>query len=442
MFVEWWIFHHWTAYARAVWIRRYAEDAIVESLRAFPAVLVIGARQVGKSTIVRAIARERWPARYVTLDDRAVLDAARADPDGLLAANPAPLVIDEVQRVPDLLRAVKRVADEDRRPGRFLLTGSANVLALRTVSESLAGRMAVHRLLPFAWGELRGVPYPSDLVHDLFAGDGPTARRIAERFAPAPVGGVVGRRELAEAMLRGGYPTPALTSSARTRLRWFESYRQTYLERDVRDIANLEHMDAFGRLVTLLALRTGTLANHAELARDAGLPQSTLRRYLNLLHATFQIDFVPPFVRNPGRRLVKSPKLFFGDTGLALALSGFHAWDRVEAQHRAGAVVETWVAAELAKLCEYAPFPVRLHHWRAHSGREVDFVLERGPDLVAVEVKWTTSPSATDAAGLRAFVEDYGPAVRAALLLHAGEAVLALDERTVLLPMQRFFLGR
>jgi len=415
-------------------IRRHLQARILDSLRHFPVVLVTGARQVGKSTLVQALAQGDWQARYLTLDDRAVLDTALRDPDGLIAGTPTPLVLDEVQRAPDLLRAIKLGVDRDRKPGQYLLTGSANLMTLKTVSESLAGRLALHELHPFSWSELAQAKPPTTL-HDLFE-----IKDVKLLLSRWPRRTAPGRRGAIERLiLSGGFPTPALMDSEAARHEWFAAYRQTYLERDLRDLAAVEHVPDFNRLLSLLALRTGQLLNYSDLSRDLGLPLSTLRRYMSLLELTYQVFLLRPYFANVGKRLVKTPKVYLGDTGMACHLAVADTWKVLERQGREGAVVETWVAAELRKLIAATDPRIQLWYWRPHAGREVDFLIERGEALVAVEVKWTQRITSGDTAGLQQCAEDLRGRVRMSLLLYPGTEVLALDRHTVAVPFNIFF---
>ncbi len=232
--------------------------------------------------------------------------------------------------------------------------------------------MAIHELHPFSWAELRGTDIPSPL-DDLF--EVQNVRELQERWRERPVPPDQ-LTEIRRLILRGGYPVPALMEDDQVRGRWFASYRQTYLERDVRDLANLERMPEFNRLLALVALRTGQLLNMADLARDAGLPHSTLRRYLALLEETFQIFLLPPYFAHAGKRLVRTPKVYLTDTGLACHLMAAERWETLEKQGRAGAMAETWVAAELRKLLSVARPFCRVYFWRTHAGQEVDFLLE------------------------------------------------------------------
>ncbi len=412
-------------------IPRHAHAAIVESLAAFPVVLVTGARQVGKTTLVRHIAAEAWPARYLTLDDPTVRELCRKDPDGFLAAQQGPIVFDEVQQAPDLLRAIKLRVDSSRAPGSYLLTGSANLLAMRQVEESLAGRVALHVLEPLSWAELRRQPESVPVTDRLFSCE--DAAHAAQLFSPLEVG----RAELQERIMAGGYPTPALAASARVRQRWFESYVRTYVERDIASIAGIEYLGVMQRLLRLLMLRSGSLLNVSDLARTLEAPVTTLRRYIDLLVMTYQVYLLPPWAGNPEKRLVKSPKVYGGDSGLTAHLSGLATWADVERDARTGALLETLVCAELRKDLGRSVLPAALSYWRTRSGQEVDFVLQRGVRVVGVEVKATSRIGPRDLAGLRALAE--AEPLHLGVLLYLGREVLLLDERILAVPIGTFF---
>lgn len=417
-------------------IRRHLHDVLLDSLRDFPVVLLIGARQVGKSTLVQELAKRDWPARYLTLDDRATLDAVLTNPDGLVQEIETPVVIDEVQRAPDLLRAIKLVVDKNRRPGMFLLTGSANVLTLASVSETLAGRVAVHQLHPFSWTEVTNQP-PSSLLDLIFQSG--TAAEVVKKLPSScpPDRG----REIRELVLKGGYPVPCLMKRPRARMTWFESYRQTYIERDLRDLANISHLPDFSRLLTTLALRTAQILNFSALSRDVGLPVTTLRRYFNMLEQTFQAFRLTPYHANFGKRLVKTPKTYLADTGLACHLAVIQDWQTLESRNQAGAMLETWIANELRKTIALLPFPVSMHYWRTRTGHEVDFILESGGQVVGVEVKMTARIDRGDLAGLVHCRNTLGKSWRMGVLLHGGTEVLPLEKDILALPFS-VFLGR
>ena len=415
-------------------LRRHIQTLVEKSLADFPVVLITGARQVGKSTLAQTLITPDWQGTYLTLDDRTVLDAALSDPDAFLTAQPTPLVIDEVQRAPDLLRAIKLRVDRDRKAGQFLLTGSANLMTLRTVSESLAGRMALHQLSPFSWAERSGRS-PSSFLGDLF--ETADAKSLPRRYRRSGVS----RSELVHEILRGGYPPASLMQSSASRRRWFDGYRQTYLERDLRDLANIQYVPEFGRLLALSAVRTGEMLNVASFARDLGLTQVTVRRYLDLLVLTYQVLLVPAYHINVGLRLVKTPKLYLTDTGLACHLAGMRDWATAEQQGRAGSLLETWVASELLKWTAWQEDDYRLYFWRTHTGQEVDFLLARGEEMIAIKVKSASRVERGDLTGIEACEQALKKRVRFSVVLYRGNQVIGLGERRLAVPFEIALLG-
>jgi uncharacterized protein len=384
---------------------RLVEAALAERLRVMPAVVVTGARQTGKSTLVA----ERVPGtrRYATLDDLDVLDAARRDPEALVGG-PGAVTLDEVQREPGLLSAVKRAIDRKRTPGRFLLTGSANLLLMRQVSESLAGRASYLTLWPMTRREQRGEGRAGRWDELLAARDEDWLDLLAAGEAEAE-----DWRPLAR---RGGFPTPALDlEGAKERAIWFDGYVRTYLERDLQDLAAISALPDFRRLMRAACLRLGQLVNQTELGRDVALPQATVHRWLNLLETSYQIVRLPAYAVNRTRRLIKSPKLYWGDTGVALHLG--------EIEEPGGAHLENLVLHDLLAWRDARLERAELGYWRTASGEEVDLVIETGGRLLPIEIKAGTRPRLTDAAHLRSFRKEYGKKSRAGLLLHTGSAL-------------------
>jgi predicted AAA+ superfamily ATPase len=373
-----------------------------------PAVVLTGARQTGKSTLVeQLVPGER---RYRTLDDFDVRDAARRDPEALLAGE-APLTLDEIQREPGLLSAIKRAIDRDRRSGRFLLTGSANLLLMRQVSESLAGRASYLTLWPMTRREQLGLGR-AGRWDDLLAApdaDWPDVLAATDPAGDAPPDDW---RGLA---LRGGFPTPALElDTAADRAIWFDGYVRTYLERDLQDLASISALPDFRRLMQATCLRVGQLLNQTQLGRDVGLPQATVHRWLNLLETSYLLVRLPAYAVNRTKRLVKSPKVFWGDTGVALHLGGTVP---------EGAHLENLVLHDLIAWRDAQVDRAELFYWRTTIGEEVDLVLEARGTLLPIEVKATATPRLADAAHLRTFRKEYGAKVRAGLLLHTGHTV-------------------
>ncbi|HEV2473882.1 MAG TPA: AAA family ATPase, partial [Chthonomonadales bacterium] len=268
--------------------RRNLRGNILAALADSPVVLVNGARQAGKTTLVRDLGSREHTARYITFDDVGFLSAARSDPAGFLSALAGPVILDEIQHAPELFPAIKTAVDIDRTPGRYLLTGSANVMLLPRMSESLAGRMEIMTLWPLAQSEIENGP--GGFVDSLFQGD-------AEPLPPWE-GSTTVEEDVARRMLAGGFPEPLGRTSAARRGAWFRSYITTILQRDIRDLANLEGLTALPRLLSLTAARCSTLLNSSDLARDSGLPYTTLHRYMSLLQSTYLVRLVPAWYRN------------------------------------------------------------------------------------------------------------------------------------------------
>ena len=400
---------------------RNLSPLVRDALGDTPVVFVQGPRQCGKSTLAHKLVTGDQSAGYVTLDDAAALHAALADPDGFVADLPGRVILDEVQRAPDLFRAIKASVDRDRRPGRFLLTGSAQALVLPKVSESLAGRMEVLTLWPFSQGELAG--QHDDFVDACFA-DTFQPRRVRGEDWPT----------LAERIVRGGFPEAAGRSAGARRRAWFESYVTTLLERDVRELANVAGLRELPRLLQLAATRAMGLLNFADLSRDAVMPQTTLTRYWSLFEATFLVRGLPPWSANLGKRLVKAPKIAFGDSGLLCHLLGLDVARLTAGDLMAGSVLESFVAGELTRQITWSTTRPALFHYRAHTQQEVDFVLEdaRGR-LVGIEVKKTSSPNDADFKGLRHLKELTGKRFVRGILLctTAQSAAFAPDLHAV-----------
>jgi uncharacterized protein len=397
---------------------RLVDDALAARLRVMPAVVLTGARQTGKSTLVEhLVPGERL---YRSLDDFDVRDAARRDPEALLGGND-PLTLDEVQREPGLMSAVKRAIDRDRRPGHFLLTGSANLLLMRQVSESLAGRASYLTLWPMTRREQLGLARAGRWDDLLATSD--------DRWRDLFAAGDESEEDWKALALRGGFPTPALNLAATAdRAIWFDGYVRTYLERDLQDLASITALPDFRRLMRAACLRLGQLLNQTELSRDVGLPQPTVHRWLNLLETSYLLVRLPAFAVNRTKRLVKSPRIYWGDTGVALHLG---------ATVPEGAHLENLVLHDLLAWRDARIERVELTYWRTTNGEEVDFVIEAGGKLLPVEVKATSRPRLGDCSHLRTFRQEYGDKARAGILLHTGRTVEWLTPDVLAVPWWR-----
>lgn len=397
-------------------LQRLIAGAIGRAARAHPVVVLTGARQTGKTTLVQHVAPvDERP--YFTLDNLDVLEAADIAPEVLVDRAPR-MTIDEVQRAPQLLRAIKLAVDRNRTKGRFLLTGSANLLLLKTVSESLAGRAAYLTLWPMTRREQQGLGR-AGIWEELLGGDDQEWRDLVARQD-------VSRESWREVARRGGYPTPAVELDASERDGWFAGYARTYIERDVQELTNLAAIVDLRRLMKMACLRLGQLTNQTELGRDAALPQATVHRWLNLLEVSYQLVRVPAYSVNRTKRLIKTPKIYWADTGLAMHLSG--------EQEPTGAHLENIVLTDLLAWRDARLAAAEVMYWRTVNGEEVDFVIEADNKLLPIEVKTTERPRLDDAKHLVAFQAEYGRKSRAALLLHCGTATEWLAPRVLAAP--------
>lgn len=399
---------------------RILSPVLERAVEEFPVTVVTGARQTGKSTLVEEIA-DLGDRRYLTLDDFDVRARAAEAPEALLRGQRA-LTLDEVQRQPELLHAVKRSVDEDREPGRFVLTGSANLLLMEAVSETLAGRAVYLTLWPLTRGERLGERRGGrwDLLLDLDP-SGWQAALADTGMEPGP---------WEEVARTGGYP-PAVVHhrSAGARGRWFDGYVQTYLERDLRSLRSVAHLPEFRRLMRAVCLRAGQLLNQTELGRDVGLPQATVHRYLNLLETSYQLVRLEPFSVNRSKRLIKTPKAYWTDTGLAhrLAAGGIPE----------GALFENLILTDLLAWRDARGDRAEVLYWRTASQQEVDFVIETPAGVVPIEAKTTRRLRPSDARHMLAFLEEYPDLAGAGVVLHTGEAVEWIADDVLAVPWWR-----
>jgi hypothetical protein len=384
-------------------VERAARPALVGALKAMPVVVLTGARQTGKSTLARHIGGD--DRLYLTLDDLDVREQADRDPDALVA-RAARQTLDEVQRAPHLLLAIKRAVDRKRQRGQYLLTGSANLALLDKVADSLAGRAGYLTLWPMTRREQRGRGR-CGLWQELLTARDEDWPRVLDAHREPPEDW----RDLAQ---RGGYPTPALELTATQRDVWFAGYTQTYLERDVLQVSSIASLTDLRRLMRAACLRLGQLSNQTELARDVALPQPTIHRWLNLLEASYQLVRLPAYSVNRTKRLIKSPKVYWSDTGLALHLSGATP---------DGAHLENLVLGDLLVWRDSQVKRPEVMYWRTASGEEVDFVIEAGGALLPIEVKTSGQARTGDARHLQSFRAEYGKRARAGLVLHTGSAI-------------------
>lgn len=401
---------------------RFAESRLLEELSDTPVVVIHGPRQCGKTTLARIVG-EAHGYTYLSFDDTVTLEAAEADPVGFVADLPDRVVLDEVQRLPSLFVPLKMAVDRQRIPGRFLLTGSANVLLVPTLADSLVGRMGILRLHPLAQCELAGrLPR---FLDSLFAGSFET--RTYERLGS----------ELAERIVAGGYPAALARSSARRRAAWYNDYVEALVQRDVQDLARIRSLSALPRLLALAAGQTARLINVSDLASPFQLSRQTISDYLTLLARVFLIDEVPPWHTNRLSRLIKTPKLHMGDTGVACALLGLDAGTLGRDREVLGQLLETFIFQELRRQASWYGSEIRFHHFRDRKGHEVDLVLERGArQLAGVEVKASATLTSADFRGLRKLKEGAGERFVCGVLLYDGEVSVGFGDGLYAVPIR------
>lgn len=403
-------------------LTRNITTSIVEALSDTPVIMINGARQTGKSTLAKSLLNEKQINRYVTLDDSTTLAAAKHDPEGFLSGLGDSVAIDEIQRAPELFLAIKADVDRNRAPGRYLLTGSANVLLLPRLSESLAGRMEIFTLLPFSQGEFSG--NRECFIDMIFSGSLPvfTCPDYSEK-------------NLIEIALKGGYPEAAARSTESRRRAWFASYITTILQRDVRDLANIEGLTSMPHLLSTLATRATALLNYSELSRTAGLPQSTLKRYMTLFETIFLIEQLPAWHSNLGKRLVKASKLVLNDSGLLASLLEINL-DRLVNSRLFGALIENFVIMELKKQIAWSIIKPAMMHYRTQTGQEVDLVLEdRGGRVVGIEIKSAKTVVGHDFNGLASLAEASGENFIRGIVLYDGREQVSFGENLVAMPV-------
>lgn len=381
---------------------RLVTQRVEERLEVMPAIVVTGARQAGKSTLVEELVG--GDRKFFTLDDLDTLDTARRDPEVLVGGS-ARITIDEVQREPSILQAVKRAIDRRKRPGQFLLTGSANLLLMGRVSESLAGRASYLTLWPMTRKEQHGEG-KCGLWEELLAADEKDWIDLLSRDASK-------RDDWRKLARKGGFPTPAIElKNDRERAIWFDGYVRTYLERDLQTLSSIENLPDFRRLMRLLCHRLGGVVNQSGIGRDAGLTQPTVHRYMNLLETSFLLVRIPAYSVNRTKRLVKSPKLYWGDTGVALHLA--------EKNEPGGEHLENLILNDLLAWRDSRLARAEIFYWQTRTGEEVDLVIESGDRLLPIEIKSTERPKYDDIKHLRTFSSEYGKQSRSGLLLHNG----------------------
>lgn len=404
-------------------IPRHIRPLLVEVLGAARIACVLGPRQSGKSTLVRAVTADEHPARYLTLDDPATLALAREDPTSFVAGSER-LAIDEIQRAPDLMLAIKQVVDHDQSRGRFLITGSANIITHPKIADALPGRVDYLTLWPFSQGELaERVP---TFLEKAFAGE-----------LPGVEDPPVGRAGYADIVVRGGFPEVVGADVAR-RQRFFRGYVGSILGREVGELGSVRDKEAAGRILRLAAARSAALTNLSAIGRELEMDHKTVANHLRSLEQLYMVVRLPAWHANLGHRVIRTAKLHIADTGLLCSLLAVDAKRLIDDGTLAGGVFETFAVTEVVRQASSGDFAhdLHLHHYRDQPGNEVDLVLERlGGDVVGIEVKASANPRPRDAAGLKLLRDRLGHRFRQGILLHLGPTSIPIGDRISAVPL-------
>jgi len=398
------------------YISRSLEPMLKKAVKEFPAIVLTGPRQSGKTTLLKQQFGRKY--NYVSMEPPNIRDAASSNPHGFLDLYSPPVIIDEVQNAPILLPYIKELIDERRDvPGQYILTGSQNLLLLERVTETLAGRAAILKLLPLSKREVDGEP---------------EAKLPWERKKKPSSKGYIGNR-LWETLLRGFYPE-LIANPGRDYTLWHSSYLQTYLERDVRSLRQIGDLSQFQDFLRALAVRSGQLLNITDIARDLGIAVNTIKAWLSILEATFQIYILRPYFANVGKRLVKSPKIYFTDAGVLCHLLRINKADHIASGPSGGAIMETAVLSEIVKTIIHRGVEPQIYFWRTSLGSEVDIIVDTGEKLIPIEVKLSATPRPGMADRIEAFQADLGKKATHGYVVHPGDIHLPLKPKVTAIP--------
>ncbi len=401
-----------------MYIKRALEADIKKALACFPAILITGARQVGKSTLALQLPN----INYITLDDTTSYSFAKDDPHGFIASLSRPVVIDEIQKIPELLTPIKKEIDTNRQNGQFVLTGSANIIAFGNISETLAGRIVIFDLYPFTQKEL--ARKDENFIKMLFD----NLNTIDRNDVDLP--------SVKSSILKGGYPELQHIDDPRMRYMWLSSYIRTYIERDVRDIGALRNLDGFILMYNMLATRSASILNKTDLASKSRIDMKTLNNYLSLLEQVYQLKMLQPFSRNIGKRLIKNPKAYLCDSGVLCHLLQVRSVEELDASPFKGSILETFIFNELYRHLAYCGENIRMSYLRTKDRKEIDFILEKGEETIAIEVKYSQSVTHKEFRHIDT-VDSHGDII--GIILYLGNEKVVLNKKRIALPINSLF---
>lgn len=415
-----------------MFIKRALKREIIETLDFAPVVLINGARQSGKSTFAKELIAEGRVKDYITMDNPTTLSQITKSPVDFLENLPVGTVIDEVQRIPELFTSIKYVVDNNRVPGRFLLTGSANILLLPKLADSLAGRMSLHTLRPFSVGEFEDKK--EDFIDWLFSEDF-EGFKIKERLDA---------KDLYNKITKGSYPEVLASNySPENQTRWYDSYINTLLVRDIRDMSDISGLNDIPALLSLLASRNGSLLNTSDISRTIDIPSTTLKRYINLLHSLYLIDFLKPWYKNFGKTLIKAPKTYLNDTGFCMHLLQKNQESLEVDRILFGHLLENFIILEIQKQIGWSKVKPSMYYLRTKDGQEIDLILEsRSGKLVAIEIKASSSFKPETVNNIKEFEKSMGDNFHRGIIFYTGQETLMISDKIYVLPIQALWENR
>lgn len=402
--------------------QRFSAQNLQEALKDTPVVLIHGARQCGKTTLAQTVGGSKY--HYLSFDDDNLLQAAKTDPVGFVQNLPEQIILDEIQRIPELFTSIKASVDKNRNPGRFILTGSANVLLLPKLADSLAGRMEIIQLRPLAQCEIAGKK--PQFLQQLFNADFGKPNKTTFRTLG---------KSLPDIICQGGYPAAIFRDTAKRQSEWYRQYINTLIQRDIQDIARIQNLDALPKLLTLAANQTARLFVSTELASPLAISRPTIRSYLTLLEQIFLIEQLQPWHSNRISRMIKTPKMHLTDTGLIASLLGVDSQNLWQDKPLLGQLLETFIYQELRKQADWHDSQLNFFHFRNKDKVEVDLIIEQGKQLAGIEVKASATVTAADFKGLIKLKAACGKQFSAGVVFYDGENILSFGEKLFAVPV-------